>query len=375
MNRILRCALMLLCLAPFCAHAPACADAAVYDDLAAACRSLRAAVYDYQTHIAFSLTENAVAGRSQSAIRDILTDVLEGYIDYTIDFSQRERLLDITIDGKLRPALNILYAWETGNRSALTADEAQCMDIALGIVHECRQGAASALDVERAIYDAICKYVDYFRSENPPKFGSSEYIRLHTSIGALLDGHTQCLGYSEVFYLLGRLAGLNVEMQYGFPGGSAKGKHAWNTVRIGKKTYMLDVCWGDTAGDLFEKNTPDYRYFNVGLDLQPQGRHPHPEAQIAEISAETSWEHTAFGLAKGCIIAATLEEAVKYGVAQHNAGKPYAHILIENTAVSLEDVTNCMWKHVKEEGIQTLWGRAIHPFADGTYVIFRWVFE
>lgn len=376
MSKILRRSLFILCLALLlCLGAGALAQRSAYDDLTAACRDVRAAVYDRQTHIAFSLTQAAVSGRDQSAIRDILTDVLEGYVDYTIGFSQQGNELCIAIDGTLRPALNILHAWETGDRSALTDDENRVMDMALAIADDCRRGAQSALEVERAVYDAVCEHVDYYSSENPPAFGSTQYIRLHTSIGALLDGKTQCLGYSEVFYLIGRLAGLDVEMQYGFSGGGAEGKHAWNTVRIGAQYYMVDACWGDTSADIFELTASDYRYLNIGADLMPKGRRAHPEAQIAQISEQTDWSLTAFGAAKGGIAAKTLEEAADYAIARHNEGQPYAHVFIENAQVSLDDVDALMWARVQAEGISTAWGRMTYPFAGGTYVIFRWVLE
>ena len=364
--RVLSLCLVLLCLS-------AAAFAQPYHDLTAACRSVRAAVYDRQTHIEFSLTESAVAGRHQSAIRDILTDVLEGYVDYTIAFAQKDSLLHVSIDGMLRPALNILHAWETGDSSHLTDDEVRCMEIALEIAQDCRKGASNALEIERAVYDAVCRHVDYFRSENPPAFGSEEYIRLHTSIGALLDGQTQCLGYSEVFYLIARLSGLDVQMQYGFPGGASSGKHAWNTVHIAGRDYMTDVCWGDTGADLFELTTPDYRYFNVGADLQPQNRHPHPEAQIAAISEATDWGLTAFSAAGGGVIVNTLEEAIDYAIARHGDHQPYAHVFISGEQIALSDVDSLMWARVKAEGIATTWGRMTYDFAGGTYVIFRWV--
>lgn len=372
MRRFLR-RILVFCLMSLCLSAAACAQTQQYHDLTAACRDVRAAVYDRQTHIAFSLTDAAVSGRHQSAIRDILTDVLEGFVDYTIGFSQQDSALHVTINGTLRPALNILHAWETGDFSALTKDELRCMDIALEIAQECRKGAENALEIERAVYDAVCRHVDYFRGENPPAFGSKEYIRLHTSVGALLDGYTQCLGYSEVFYLISRLAGLDVQMQYGFPGGASSGKHAWNTVHIAGRDYMTDVCWGDSSADLFELTTPNYRYLNVGEDHQPSQRHPHPEAQIAEISETTDWSLTAFGAAGGGVIANTLEEAVRYAIAQHNAHQPYAHVFIRDAQIALDEVDSLMWARVKAEGIATTWGRMTYDFAGGTYVIFRWV--
>lgn len=375
MKRIFRRILTPLCLALLCTSAPAFADSPVYTDLTEACRDVRASVYEHQTHIEFSLTPDAVAGRPQYVIRDILTDVLEGYIDYTILFSQQEQLLDITIDGTMRPALNILRAWKTGDRSALTQDESRCMDIALDIAQECLRSAKSIPEIELAINNAICRRIAGYTGNPHPAFGTKEYMRTYSCIGALLDGETFCMGYAEVFYLIGRMAGLDVEMQYGFSDSSSNAKHAWNIVRIGSKVYALDSCWSDISGDIFELTAPDYRYFNTGLDLMPQGRRAHPEAQIAAVSETTDLNHSAFGEGKGGVLAATLEEAIDYGIARHNAGEPYAHIFIPDQTISLSEVNDAMKARVKSENITTVWGRMTHSFAGGTYVIFRWVLE
>lgn len=372
LKKVLYATLMAMLLCP---GARALQTSGTYDDFSAACRDVRAAMYSRQTHVAFSLTPTAVAGRSTDVLRDILTDVLESCVDYTIAFDTQGDLLHVTIDGTLRPAVNILHAWETGDRSFLTEDENRVMEIALEIAENCRRGAKNAIEIERRVYDEVCRLVAYNRNEPAPIFGSSEYIRRHTSVGALLDGATQCLGYSEVFYLIGRLAGLNVEMQYGFPGGGIGGKHAWNIVTVGAQRYMVDVCWGDTSADIFERTTPDYRNFNVAKDLMPKDRYAHPEADIALISETTDMQHSAFAAGNGGARVKSLEEAIAYALEQHRAGQPYAHALIEDKDIRLEDIDSAMWARVKEEGITTTWGRMPYSFAGGTYVIFRWVLE
>ena len=47
--------------------------------------------------------------------------------------------------------------------------------------------------------------------------------------GALIGGRAHCMGYSDAFYLLGTLAGLDVNYISGYAYG---GGHAWNTVRL-----------------------------------------------------------------------------------------------------------------------------------------------
>jgi len=348
---------------------------APYTDLYTACRDVRTAVYDFMTGFTFTLSKEAVNGRSNAEIRDILTDVLEGFIDYAIEFETEGDNLRVTINGSMRPALKLLRAWETGDRSSLTADEDKTLDIALVIANECRSLGKNSLEIECNVYDAVCYYVNYSTLDPLPAFCTEEYIRVNSCVGALLDGETTCLGYSEVFYLLGRLAGLDVEMQYGFPGGGSSGKHAWNTVRVGDKVYTVDTCWGDGYGDIFEPTTPDYRYFNTGVDLMPANRCTHPEAAIASVSYDTNMAHTAFGQAGGGVTCQSLDEAIDYAIACHDKGMAYAHVFIPGKSIDLTTVNNTTYARIQQAGIATKWGRMTHDFASGTYIIYRWVHE
>ncbi len=356
--------------------APVFAQSAVYDDLATACADVRTAVYERKTEAAFFLSEKGVSDRSKAVIRDLITDVLEGYQRYSIAIEEQDGGMSIAIEGDLRPSLKILDAWETGDRSQLTQDESKCLDAALEIVSQCRSGAESALEIERGLYDAICRHAAYERGPGMEHYGSEEYLYVTTCIGGILGGKAQCLGYSEVFYLLAKLAGLDVKMQYGYCGGElGNAKHAWNVIRLGGKNYMVDVCWGDTSGDSFEPDTPDYRYFNVGLDCMPEGRHSSPEAQIAQISETTDPALTAFGGVGPGVICKDLSEALDYVMDAHHEGREYAHIFIPEVKITTDDVDPQMNERRNQAGIETKWGRLAHEFGNGTYLIIRWVFE
>ena len=365
----------VLCVLLICLGAES-AVAEAYDDLTMACRYVRKSVYTSRDHeIAFSLTPCAVNNRNLQQIYDILTDVLEGCADYNISFDTQSGNVDVSITYVLRPALKIVEANRTGDLSLLSEDERRCMDIALEAVKQCRAKSDNDLELERALYDYVCAHVDYEEGPGIGSFGTEEYIRNSTSVGALLDGKTLCLGYAEVFYLLGRLAGLDVDMQYGFPDGRGSSKHAWNTIRIGQNTYMVDVCWGDTSADPFERSASHYGYFNLGEDFMPEGRHSHPEAEIAQISAHTNMEHTAFGDASGGVICESLQEAMDYAIACCRQGDSYAHVFIPEKKIELADIDPLMWKTLKYSGIDIKWGRLVYDFAGGSYIIFRWVHE
>ena len=119
---------------------------------------------------------------------------------------------------------------------------------ALTIVNEANK-RSSEVEKARYIHDEICKRKKEFRVEND---------RNKTAVGALIDGYAQCQGYSDAFYMLGRMCGLDVRMI----GGSATDKnghwglHQWNTITFNDgKTYFVDV----TNGNLFKVTYEDIK--------------------------------------------------------------------------------------------------------------------
>ena len=366
-------AVALICLLMICLAGGAGAEEfRVFDD---ACAYVRRQAGEGAERIEFSVPDDAVRGREWWEIRDVLTDVLEYCESYSISYRRADGRLNVFIDCVPRASLRMLDAWETGDWSALTADERMCLEYALQAAEECRAGADSAIEVELAVYDYICRRVAYADEAVALGSGTPEYLRASTAVGALVDGRAQCQGYAEAFYLVGRLAGLEVETQYGWGGAGSPGKHAWNVVRIGQDCWMVDVCWGDTGADVFEETTPNYVDFNAGLDRMPQDRRWHPEAEVMPVNAVTNPERTAFaeqfGHGRTCT---SLDEALDYAIECHRAGKPYAHIFLPQK-VTLAKVDAQMWRKVDAARIRTNWGRMTYDYAGGTYLIIRWVLE
>jgi len=362
--------ILALLLSAVLAFSTALADGRVFSDLGDACDYVRASMLAGHLQPEFVLTVQAVNGRDNSRIRDILTDALEYASGYDIYFGKSGDGLRVRVDANMRPALKMLHAWETGDRSALAADEALALDTALAWAESCRR--SSGLETEAAIFDLLCERLVYAHDAVAMGSDTPEYVRASTSVGAFVDGVAQCQGYAEAFWLLGKLCGLDVETQYGFPGDNVKAKHAWNVVRIGTRWYHVDVCWSDTSGDSFEPHVPDYRYFNGGLDRMPEGRYCHPEAEVAAVTPVTLPEHTAYQGLRGVTVA-SLAEAIDYALAQHEAGEPYAHVLITDDSVTREAMEKAMWAAVRQKNISTVWGRLVKPYAGGTWMTVRWV--
>ena len=115
----------------------------------------------------------------------------------------------------------------------LTNEEQILYNIAVGIVDEANK-RNSEVEKARYIHDEICKRVLEYKNENE---------RNKTAIGALIDHKAQCQGYSDAFYMLGRMARLNVRR---ISGKFGNGFHVWNTITLSDgRTYCVDVTMDD----------------------------------------------------------------------------------------------------------------------------------
>ena len=114
----------------------------------------------------------------------------------------------------------------------LIAEEQKLYNIAVGIVDKANK-LSSEREKAKYIHDEICNRVKEFKDENE---------RNKTAIGALIDGYAQCQGFTDAFYMLGRMCGLNVGRIFGTDNG---GGHAWNWITFNNgKSYCIDVVNG-----------------------------------------------------------------------------------------------------------------------------------
>ncbi|MBQ3443446.1 MAG: hypothetical protein IJG33_09395 [Selenomonadaceae bacterium] len=129
--------------------------------------------------------------------------------------------------------VRVANAYRSGDTSKLTAEEKKLYNIAVGIVYEANK-RSSEVEKARYIHDVICDSVYEYKNENN---------RNGTAIGVLIDHYAQCGGYADAFYMLGRMAGLNVRRINGtFDGGW----HFWNTITLSDgRTYCVDVTMDD----------------------------------------------------------------------------------------------------------------------------------
>ena len=115
----------------------------------------------------------------------------------------------------------------------LTNEEQKLYNIAVRIVDKANK-LSSEKEKARYIHDEICKHVKRYESHTN-----------EDAIGALIVGITNCQGFTDAFYMLGRMCGLNVRKIGGRL--NKNDVHAWNWITfVDGKSYCVDVTVDDT---------------------------------------------------------------------------------------------------------------------------------
>ena len=188
-------------------------------------------------------------------IYDLLSQA--GICDYSLSSSNAAGVISIQIE-RLFPGTAIILAQQTGDGRALTAREQETWQAAAEVA-QAAAACGSPLETARFIHDWLCEKNVYIVDE--------ESDEDDTAIGAVLNGRANCDGYSDAFYLIGTLAGLNVRYQHG--DSYQKGMfdfglpitHIWNLLELDGQWRMVDVTWDD------EEEGWRYLWFNVGQDI------------------------------------------------------------------------------------------------------------
>ena len=132
------------------------------------------------------------------------------------------------------PGTNVANAYLSRNKEQawmnLTAEEQKLYNIAVGIIDEANK-RNSEVEKARYIHKAICNRVESF-----------ENIDHATAINALVYKKTDCQGFADAFYMLGRMCSLNVVRINGKFQGEP---HGWNFITFSDgRSYCVDVTYG-----------------------------------------------------------------------------------------------------------------------------------
>lgn len=152
--------------------------------------------------------------------------------DFDILFAWHDvNSMRIAFKVKEYPGTRVANAYRAGNTNGLTSEELQLYNVAVGIANEARK-ISSEVERARYIHDTICNRVKEIKDEND---------RNKTAIGALIDGYAQCQGFTDAFYMLGRMSELHIRRAFGTCN-YGKNLHGWNTITLNDgRTYLVDV--------------------------------------------------------------------------------------------------------------------------------------
>ena len=188
----------------------------------------------------------------------------------------------------------IVHAWRNRTTGTLTDREQQTLAAAQSLVAGI---AGTDLEREKAVHDLLCRTVTYSTHSGEGHFESD------CAVGALLGGRADCDGYTDAFYLLGSLAGLEVRYQHGKAVPSKdSGRdnhivlntestgHMWNLVRIQGQWAMTDVTWDDQEDGIC------YFYFNTGTAEDAQKHLWEPRVLLVSPVSAASGEFRPAGL-------------------------------------------------------------------------------
>lgn len=153
----------------------------------------------------------------------------------------------------------IIYnAYLNNDTSKLNSQQLQVYNIATDYIQNTLDTSKSQLEQEKQIFDYICNSTEYYNDDNVPE---NEYANFKSCVGVLLDGRSNCMGYSDTFYMLCNMAGLEVKYI-----SETDMVHAWNLITLDGKEYLVDTTYADTSLE----NQPNYLYFNASWDFVSQ---------------------------------------------------------------------------------------------------------
>ena len=202
--------------------------------------------------------------------KDIFSD--DGLIfKTTVTFDDKsEQNVPVFCKIQYYPGTKVAAAYLSGNTSFLSSKEKELYNVAVEIVNEAKL-QPTPLRSELFIHDAITSRATYYNENLVPN--TEEIPNFVTAYGALIDGKANCQGYSDAFYMLGKMCGFNVGKISGITHDEQnpqdKENHAWNTITFDdNKSYFVDVTWNDDSFRFSKKlGYNSYIYFNAPEEI------------------------------------------------------------------------------------------------------------
>ncbi len=155
---------------------------------------------------------------------------------------------------EFKSGISAFIALQSGDTSGLNEDALAVAEAAKAAVDGIITPGMSDWDRELAVHDYVVNHCQYTLDILAPHSGDA--------LGFFKYGEARCAGYCDAFRLLGRLAGLEVEMIGGPTTRDESGSkgHAWSLVKLDGKWYIVDCVWDDL---IEEEPTLEHTFFNV----------------------------------------------------------------------------------------------------------------
>lgn len=188
----------------------------------------------------------------------------------------------------------ILNAYKNDDTSRLSSDNLAVYNKAVNFIENELDKVSSDLEKEKQIHDYICSMVTYYTDENESNQYLPENIpRYRLALGAMLDGSANCMGYTDTFYMLCNMAGIET----GKVSSDESMNHTWNVVTLNNKKYVTDVTWDDDAMAMSDGTMlNEYIYFNAGLDVINQEYRYDANNELMKSVVQISDENYFYGI-------------------------------------------------------------------------------
>ena len=358
LSRLL-CLVLMLCMLPVAAPA----ESGTCSSVSAAVSFVRGQAEALAESFDFSYTSSmrgTLLG-NDDALWDMLNNA--GIFDAKVTYSgSRIFVSDITYYSGFKA----YHADRMGKTELLSKDEKTILKKAKSIVAKARKSCKNDLAMEKYLHDYLISHVTYKLGKSDGKYHAND-----SAIGALKNGKAECDGYADAFYLLGRLGGLDVDLQSGT--GSSGGGHMWDLVCLSGTWYAVDVTYDDPD---YKKNKKmaQYACLNVGQD-QLVDHSWYPALAAHATARYTDWDLFPYSAPNGSAIRTgyyfeTVKDAAAYFYSQFRSKHKQIHAMVKGKKTAEAMKKAIRKKFAKRSYSYTFWCTELNG-----YTVFDIIFK
>lgn len=272
---------------------------------------------------------------------------------------QKHSLTYYTVLGKVEVKCLYWQGWrlatlyQQGKTASLTEQEQKVLNLALEIVNDVKAQTNDPWQIEKLLNDAICKRIQYPSFYSDFSFGSNDLKppKEEESVLTLFEkGIADCEGYSDTFFLLGSLAGLDVRYMLGT---LKQVGHAWNIVFLDGEWHFLDVTNNDYNSNSYNAPpiTNHYYYFNMG-QAEAQKMFAWEDRYCDEAIASKTRDHLYYYTSHGNQIYTDLNSLSSYIASCRKAGDQEIAAMVDG-AIAIEEIKAMLQKDFGGKGIKS----------------------